>query len=167
MITDPPKLHISLDKIILTACTGRQSSFFAEAVGPHQSWRNLSLNAVKKTSRILGKEESCWVPQQPALRGTAGRGECGSTPCPPSNTCTAFLLNTNFYNSHTVDISVSLSNCSTLLTKVEPDPGCSGDDWTDPPTFSRDILLWKIRWMQVKCWVQLWCCKFINFSAVP
>lgn len=73
--------------------------FFAGAVGPHQSWRNLSLNAVNKTSRILGREESlavpvpahCGVPQHPALRGTVGMGECGSTPCPNHYTTLGYL----------------------------------------------------------------------------
>lgn len=151
--------------------------FFSGAVGPHQSWRNLSLNAVNKTSRIPGREESlavpvpahCGVPQHPALGGTVGMGECGSTPRPPSDTCTGFVLNTNFYISHTLSIFLSLSKCSTLLAKAEPDPECSGEDWTDPQTCSRNILLRKMRRreVQVKCWVQLSCCKFTNFSVVP
>lgn len=100
----------------------------------------------------LGSSCPCtlWGPQHAALGGTAGMGEGGSTPCPPSDACTGFVLNTNLYRSHTPYIFVSLSKYPTLLTKVEPDPGCSGEDWIAPLTFSRNILLWKMRWWECR-----------------
>lgn len=56
---------------------------YAGAVGPHQSWRNLSLNAAKNTSRVLGREESLAVPV-PA--------HCGVPQ--PSDACSGFVPNT-------------------------------------------------------------------------